>query len=136
MAKHRIDERLLASYNAEVESEKISATPEPQRLPWSKRFWLLVVPRSINLTTATTYVAGMVVGCATLFALLGAFIGHYLPDYYFLVFKIDDENFSTVRLGLALGLIQGGLAGLIAGLVLVVVVCWYQVRMVQATKRN
>jgi hypothetical protein len=78
-----------------------------------------------------------VLATTLLLALLGTGAGYALarfsPGYYRSIFRSgNDATFDPVNVGVGLGLTQGLAAGVVVGLALVALLCWRDVRRVQA----
>jgi hypothetical protein len=86
----------------------------------------------MSLGKATWYVAATTVASACVGCLIGAGIGAIAPEYYRFLFRAaPDSDFHPAAVGGSMGLIQGGGVGLAVGVLLVVIHCWYTLRLLR-----
>ncbi|MFN0021197.1 MAG: hypothetical protein ACKVP0_23360 [Pirellulaceae bacterium] len=86
----------------------------------------------MSLRKATLYVAATTLASASVGCLVGAGIGTIAPEYYRFLFRAaQDADFHPAAVGGSMGLIQGGGVGLAVGVLLVVIHCWYTLRLLR-----
>ena len=90
----------------------------------------------MTLRKATLYVAATSTLAALLGCSVGIGIGTFAPDYYRFVFRVEpDVDFHPAAVGGAMGFMQGGGVGLAIGVILVVIYCWYSLRLLRLRLR-
>lgn len=74
-----------------------------------------------------------VVGTAISFGIvgtgIGAFLGHFTPDFFRLFVLRDMEDLDPLETGIGLGLVNGLIWGLVVGVLVVGIVSWKETRM-------
>ena len=86
----------------------------------------------LTLSKATLYVTATTTLAALIGCLVGIGIGTFAPDYYRFVFRVGPNDvFHPAAVGGAMGFMQGGGVGLALGVLLVVIYCWYSLRLLR-----